>query len=119
VCETCWMNGPTAESDLMDLDDNFAFWRLDIDTHRSDMVNFMVEFARYVSSGDNRRKLWSHWGVTWSRSCDDARQRFGWTRYPASLADIKAEDQWAFDPTNRFYGRVMNTICPDLNIRLG
>jgi hypothetical protein len=118
VCETCWMNGPT-ESDLMDLDDNLAFWRLDIDTHRSDMVNFMVEFAQYVSSGDNRRKLWSHWGVIWSRSSNDPREKFGWTWCPASPADIKAGGQWAFDPTNRVYGRVMNTICPDLNIRLG
>jgi hypothetical protein len=49
------MNGPT-ERDLMGLDDYLAFWRLDVDTRRSDMVEFMIEFARYVSSGDNRRK---------------------------------------------------------------
>jgi hypothetical protein len=83
------------------------------------MVNFMVEFARYVSSGDDRRKLWSHWGVIWSRSSNAPRGKFGWTRCPASPADIKAGGQWAFDPTNRVYGRVMNAIWPDLDIRLG
>jgi hypothetical protein len=35
VCKACWMNGPT-ESDLMVLDDYLTFWRLDIDTRRTD-----------------------------------------------------------------------------------
>jgi hypothetical protein len=47
------MNGPT-ESDLRDLDDNLAFLRFDIDTRRSDVVNFMVEFAR---SGSSQRQM--------------------------------------------------------------
>jgi hypothetical protein len=104
---------------LVDLDDYLAFWRLDIDTHRSDVVEFMIEFARYVSSGDNRRKLRSHWGAIWSRSFNDPRERFGWTRCPASLADVKAGGQWAFDPTNRVCGRVMDAICPDIHAHLG
>jgi hypothetical protein len=62
VRETCWSNGPT-ESDFVDLDDYLAFWRLDIDTRRSDMVKFMIEFIQYVCSGDNHLKLRSHWGA--------------------------------------------------------
>jgi hypothetical protein len=44
VCEACWSNGPT-ESDLLELDDYLTFWRLVIDTHRSDVVEFMIEFV--------------------------------------------------------------------------
>jgi hypothetical protein len=99
MCKICWSNGPT-EDDFVDLDNNLHFWILDKDTHRTDMVDFMVEFARYVSSGDNHRKLWSHWGVLWSRLSSDPREKFQWTRRPASQADTIAGGQWTFDPTN-------------------
>jgi hypothetical protein len=99
VCKDCWSSGPT-ESDIIDLDDYLAFWRLDVDTHRSDVVEFMIEFVQYVRSGDNRLKLRSHWGAIRSWQSDDPREGFGWTRRPASPTDVIAGGL-GFDPTNR------------------
>jgi hypothetical protein len=115
MCEDCWSRGPT-ESDLIDLEDYLTFWRLDV---RSDVIKFMIEFVQYVRSGDNHLKLRSHWGALRSWKTNDPRERFGWTRHPASPADVAAGGQWASDPTNRVYGRTVNAICPNLRARLG
>jgi hypothetical protein len=62
VCKECWSKGPT-ESDLVDLEDYLTFWRLDVDTNRSEMIKFMIKFVRYVRSGENHLKLWGRWGA--------------------------------------------------------
>jgi hypothetical protein len=90
----------------------------DRDLHGTEMTDFMVEFTRYVSSGENHRKIWSHHSILYAWSANDPRTRFTWTRHPASPRDTAAEGQWTFDPTNRIYGKVMNEICPDLSARL-
>jgi hypothetical protein len=118
MCKDCWSRGPT-ESDLVDLEDFLTFWRLDVDINGSEMIKFVIEFVQYVRSGDNHLKLWGHWGALRSWGTNDPRERFGWTRHPASPADVAAGGQWAFDPTNRVCGRTMNAICPNLRARLG
>jgi hypothetical protein len=118
MCKDCWSKGPT-ESDLVDLEDYLTFWRLDVDADRSEMIKFMIEFVQCVRSGENRFKLWSHWGALRCWRTNDPTERFGRTRHPASPADIAAGGQWAFDPTNRVNGRTMNAICPNLRARLG
>jgi hypothetical protein len=64
-------------------------------------------------------KLWSHRGAIWSRQSKDPRERFGWTRRPSSPTDVIAGGQWAFDPTNRVCGRVVNAIRPNAHTHLG
>jgi hypothetical protein len=49
----CWSKGPT-QSDFIDLDDYLAFWKLDVDTNKSQMIEFTIEFARYVRSDGNQ-----------------------------------------------------------------
>jgi hypothetical protein len=45
VRKECWSKGPT-KSDIIDLDDYLAFWRLDVDNNRSEMIKFMIEFVQ-------------------------------------------------------------------------
>jgi hypothetical protein len=59
VCKGCWSKGPT-RSDFIELDDYLGFWKLDVDTNKSQMIEFLVEFVLCVRSDGNRLKLWSH-----------------------------------------------------------
>jgi hypothetical protein len=118
VCKECWSDGPT-ERDIAETEENLWLWHFDKDLHGTENADFMVEFTRYVSSGENRRKAWSHHGMLHAWSLADPRSRLTWTRHPASPRDIAAGGQWTFDPTNRIYGKVMSELCPDLSARLG
>jgi hypothetical protein len=118
MCRECWSNGPT-ESDITDAEENLWLWYFDEDLRGTEMTDFVVEFARCVSSGENHRKAWGHRGVLHAWLPNDPRSRLTWTRRPALPRDIAAGGQWTFDPTNRIYGEVMSEICPDLSARLG
>jgi hypothetical protein len=118
MCEDCWSSGPT-EADVAEVEENLFLWFFGRDLHGTEMTDFMVVFARHVSSGENHRQIWSHHGMLYAWAANDPRTRFTWTRHPASPRDTAAGGQWTFDPTNRIYGKVTNEICPDLSARLG
>jgi hypothetical protein len=105
VCKICWSNGPT-EQDVIEIEGNLHLWILDKDTYGTDLTDFMVEFSRYVSSGDDHWKAWGHFGMLRAWLSSDPRGRFAWARHPASPRDTIAGGQWTFGPTNRVYGGV-------------
>jgi hypothetical protein len=97
MCKACWSSGPT-EADIIEVGGNLFLWFYDEDLHGAELSHFIVEFARYVNSGDNRRKAWSHHGMLVAWSSNDPRARLTRTRHPASPRATAAGGRWTFDP---------------------